>query len=123
ENIRSCWAARDLPNIMLVHFARLKADLPGQMRRIATFLDIPIDKARWPTIVEYCTFDYMKAHPEHAAPLGGTVFELGAATFIHKGTNDRWRDQLTADEIRAYERRAQEELGQECAHWLATGEV
>jgi aryl sulfotransferase len=73
--------------------------------------------------VEYCTFDYMKAHPEYAAPLGGALWQGGAATFIHKGTNGRWRDQLTADDIRAYERRAREELGEECAHWLATGEV
>ena len=122
ENIRTWWAARDLPNVTLVHFARLKADLPADMRRIASFLDIPIDEARWPAILEYCTFDYMKAHPEHATPLGGALWQGGAATFIHKGTNGRWRDRLTADDIRAYERRAREELGEECAHWLATGE-
>ena len=122
ENIRTWWSARDLPNVRLVHFERLKADLPGEMRRIAAFLDIRIDEARWPAIVEHCSFDYMKAHAQHAAPLGGVFWEGGATTFINKGTNGRWRDVLSAEDVRAYEQRAREELGDECARWLATGE-
>jgi aryl sulfotransferase len=123
ENIRSWWAIRDLPNVMLVHFAQLKADLPGEMRRIAAFLNIPIDEDRWPVLVEHSTFDYMKAHAQHSAPLGGAFWEGGATTFINKGTNGRWRDVLPAAEIGAYERRAREALGDACAHWLATGEM
>ena len=46
----------------------------------------------------------------------------GAETFINKGTNGRWRDVLTAEDIDRYERRARAELGEECAHWLATGQ-
>jgi aryl sulfotransferase len=46
----------------------------------------------------------------------------GAQTFIHKGTNDRWRDTLTAEDCARYERMAVEQLGKPCAHWLATGE-
>jgi aryl sulfotransferase len=123
ENIRSWWAARDLPNVLLVHFAQLKADLPAEMRRIAGFLGIPIDEERWPVIVDHCTFDYMKAHAQYSAPLGGDLWEGGATTFIHKGENGRWRDLLSAQEIRAYETRAREELGEACAHWLATGDL
>jgi aryl sulfotransferase len=42
---------------MLLHFSRLKQDLPCEIRRIAAFLDIPIDEARFPAIVEHCSFD------------------------------------------------------------------
>ena len=45
----------------------------------------------------------------------------GAETFIHKGTNGRWRDVLTPADIAAYEMRAIEALGAECAAWLAGG--
>ena len=55
ENVRSWWAIRHLPNVLLLHFADLKRDMPGEIRRIADFLDIPIDEARWPAIVEHCT--------------------------------------------------------------------
>jgi aryl sulfotransferase len=123
ENVRTWWAARGLPNVLMVHFAGLKADLDGEMRRIAKFLDAPVDEARWPQIVEHCTFDYMKAHAEHSAPLGGALWEGGAATFINKGVNGRWSDLLTKADIKAYEARARAELGEDAAHWLATGEM
>ena len=35
ENVRSWWQVRKLPNVMLVHFADLKRDMPGEIRRIA----------------------------------------------------------------------------------------
>jgi aryl sulfotransferase len=121
EHVRSWWSARDLPNIMLVHFSQLKRDLPGQIRRIAGFLEIPIDENLWPIIVEHCGFEYMKAHAQYAAPFSGALWRGGAGTFINRGTNGRWRGLLSADDIRAYEERARRELGDECAHWLATG--
>jgi len=121
EHIASWRAIRDLPNVRLVHFNELKADLPGSIRAIADFLEIPIDEARFPTIAEHCSFDYMKANAEKVAPMGGAMWDGGAATFINKGTNGRWRDILTPADIAAYERRAIEELGADCAAWLAGG--
>ena len=108
-----------MPNVFLLHFARLKHDLPGEIRRIASFLDIPIDEARFPSIVEHCSFDYMKRNAAKSAPLGGVLWDGGAETFIHKGTNGRWRDVLSAGESVAYEAKAKELLGGDCARWLA----
>jgi len=119
ENVHSWWEIRELPNVHLLHFAALKADMPGEMRRLAAFLDIPIDEARWDAIVEHCSFDYMKRNATHSVPLGGAFWDGGAETFIHKGTNGRWRDTLSAGEIERYEARAQAELGEACARWLA----
>ena len=122
ENVRSWWDVRHLPNVLLVHFAALKADMPGQIRRIADFLSIPIDEERWPAILEHCSFDYMKAHAARSAPLGGVFWDGGAETFIHKGTNGRWRDVLTPEDSAKYADHARRNLGRDCAHWLATGE-
>jgi aryl sulfotransferase len=123
ENIRSWWQTRDLPNVKLIHFANLKRDLDGQMRDIANYLGAGIDEAKWPAIVEHCTFDYMKRNAARNAPLGGTFWDGGGETFINKGTNGRWRDLLTAEDNARYEARALAELGPECARWLATGEL
>ncbi len=121
ENVRSWWEIRDLPNVKLIHFARLKADMPGEIRGIASYLDIPIDEAAWDTIVDHCRFDYMKANATASVPLGGLFWDGGAQTFVHKGTNGRWRDTLNAEDMAAYESRALAELGPECAQWLSTG--
>ena len=121
HHIRSWWAIRDLPNVMLVHFNDMKADLEGTISRIAKFLDIKIDPARMPEIVGHCSFDYMKSHGTEVAPRGGIMWKGGAHTFINKGTNGRWRDILTPAEVAAYEAKALAELGPECAKWLAQG--
>lgn len=123
ENISTWWAARHLPNVKLTHFANLKADLEGEMRAIAEFLEIDIPEDRWPAILEHCSFDWMKAHAGKVAPLGGAIFDGGGETFINKGVNGRWRDVLTAEDNRLYEQTAVEKLGPECARWLATGQA
>jgi aryl sulfotransferase len=107
--------------VLFLHFADLKRDLPGQIRRIAAFLEISLDEEEFAAAVRHSSFDYMKAHAEKSAPDNGRLFKGGARTFIHKGTNGRWRDVLTAEDIRRYEAMAQERLGRACARWLAEG--
>jgi len=93
----------------------------GQIRRIADFLDIDVAEESWPAIVEHCGFDYMKRNAAKSAPLGGVFWDGGAETFIHKGTNGRWRDTLTPEDCARYEAMARAELGEDCARWLANG--
>jgi aryl sulfotransferase len=122
ENVRSWWAIRDLPNVHLVHFEVLKRDMEGEMRRLASFLEIDVDPLRWNDIVEYCSFDWMKRNATKSVPLGGAFWDGGAQVFINKGVNGRWRDTLSRDEVAEYEARAIDELGEAGAKWLATGE-
>jgi len=121
ENIRTWWKIRKLPNVMMLHFADLKANMPAEIRRIASFLEIPIDENNWVAIVKHCTFNYMKENASQSVPLGGAFWDGGAETFIYKGTNGRWHDTLTAEDISAYEQKALDELGPECARWLVNG--
>ena len=121
ENIRSWWDIRHLPNVHFIHFADLKRDMPGEIRRIAEFLEIPVDDNIWDSILLHCSFDYMKANATQSVPLGGAFWDGGAKTFIHKGKNGRWRDILSEEEVQKYENRALKELGPECAKWLAEG--
>ena len=121
ENVRTWWAIRTLPNVLMLHFEDLKRDMPGQIRRIAAFLEVPIDESKWDAILEHCSFDYMKANATKSVPLGGAFWDGGAQTFVHKGVNGRWRDTLTEADCASYESRAREELGADCAAWLANG--
>ena len=120
-SVRSWWEIKGLPNLMFLHFTELKSDLPGSIRHIADFLEIPLSPASFPSIAEHSSFAWMKAHGTSATPLGGKPWDGGADTFIHKGTNGRWREILTADDIRRYEDTARRELGEACAEWLAKG--
>lgn len=121
EHVRSWWEVRHLPNVRLVHFANMKADMPGEIRKLATFLEIEIQPASWDRILEHCSFEYMKNHADQTAPFGGTLWEKGGADFMHQGVNNRWRDVLTPQDIKRYQALAREKLGMGCANWLATG--
>jgi aryl sulfotransferase len=123
QNVQSWWDASTQPNVLLVHFNKLKADMEGEIRRIAAFLDIEIDETRWPAIVEHCSFDYMKEHADSLSEHFQAFFDGGLKNFIYKGTNGRWRDLLSQDEINKYEAAAEDHLSADCAHWLATGEL
>ena len=121
ENVRSWWDIRNLPNVRVIHFAAMKRDMPREIRGIAEFLGVRIEPSRWDAIVEHCSFEYMKKNARKSVPLGGMFWDGGAETFINKGINGRWRDVLTADDVDRYKRRARQELGEDCDHWLATG--
>ena len=123
ENVRSWWAIRDLPNVLFVHFSNLKADMPGGIRRIAAFLEIPINEDKWEEILLHCSFDYMKKNASKSTPLGGAFWDGGAQVFVHKGKNGRWTDELTAEDVARYEAKSLAEFGPECARWIATGEL
>lgn len=64
--------------MLFVHFANLKRDLPGEIRRIASFLQIPVDEVRWAIMLEHCSFDWMKANATKSVPLGGAFWDAGA---------------------------------------------
>jgi aryl sulfotransferase len=121
-HVQGWFDARHTPNLMLLHFANLRADPEGEIRKLAAFLDIEIAADALPRIVEQSSFDYVKSlaatDPKQAPFLKG-----GGDTFINKGTNGRWRDILTPADIARYESEAARNLTPECAHWLATGEM
>ena len=126
ENVRTWWDLRDHPNVMMLHYQNLKDDMEGKMKEIGEFLGYDpagIDNETWDKMVLHCTFDYMKHHAPKSAPLGGSLWEGGAETFVNKGTNGRWKDTLTDEDNEMYEKRALEELGEDCARWLKTGKM
>ena len=96
EHLRSFWEHRRLPNVLLVHYNDLKQDLAGEMRRIARYLEIEVPEAKWPELVEAASFEAMKRDGELLLPELALVFQGGAASFLHKGTNE-WRGEKFSD--------------------------
>ena len=95
----------------------------AQQPRVRERVKSEVARDRWPVILSHCSFDYMKAHAGKIAPLGGAFWDGSGEAFINKGTNGRWKDVLTAEDNRRYEQVAREKLGEDCAKWLATGEM
>jgi len=120
-HLESWWMYRHLSNILFVHFDDLLADLDGQMRVVADYLDIKINEAIWSTLVDNATFKTMKANAEDVVPAGGDFLIGGAQRFLNKGTSKRWKGVLTKEELILYEEAACSQLSSECKNWLEFG--
>jgi aryl sulfotransferase len=122
RHLASWWELRGEPNVLLVHYNDLLADLDGEMRRVAGFLNIDIPVALWPGVVERCTFDRMRADADKVGDFQ-RFFEGGAESFLFRGTNGRWRKVLTEGELQRYQDRVEELLAPEAAYWLEHGSL
>jgi aryl sulfotransferase len=122
EHAQGWYDLRHLPNVLLVHFNDLKANMGREIRRIARFLGVKVDRRMWPKILERCSFDYMQNEAKKNELLEN-FFSGGGGTFIHKGTNGRWKDVLTAAEIARCDEVAARYLTPDCARWLKTGKL
>ena len=99
RHVAAWWDLRGEPNVLFVHYNDLKADLDREMRRVAAFLNIGIPAARWPVVVDSCTFESMRADADKVGNFE-RAFEGGAKSFLFKGVNGRWREVLTEGELR-----------------------
>jgi aryl sulfotransferase len=122
SHIQGWFDARHLPNLKLFHYADLKADFEGEVRRVADFLGLELDESRVPEILERCSFAHMKVLARKNA-LHAKVFKRGGDSFINEGTNGRWRGVLTGEDIASADAAAARHLSADCARWLATGEL
>jgi aryl sulfotransferase len=118
---RSWWAVRHLPNVMLVHYAELKADLAGEMRRIARFLGIEVPETQWPALVEAAGFEAMRRDGDTLMGGMAQVFSGGAASFFHQGRNGRWRGVYRNEDLALYDAKVARSLDPAAARWLADG--
>ena len=81
------WAERRRPNLLMVHYNDLLADLDGEMRRIAAFLRIDVNEDVWPSLVRAAGFKEMQARGEAITPGANRLFgEGGVRRFFNKGT-------------------------------------
>lgn len=121
RHVQTWWNFKHLPNILFVHYNDLLADLAGEIRRIAAFLDIALSDEMLAAIAEVSRFDSMKAYAAELLPGAENVWDGGARTFINKGTNGRWRAVLTDEDLLLYDAALARELSPDCAAWLEQG--
>ena len=120
---QSWWNYRHLPNLFFVHYADLKRDLAGEIQRIANFLAIPLREQTLSAVIDVVSLEVMRDRAERLAPGMKSVWTEGAATFFFKGTNGRWKDVLSAEEVKLYDETATRVLTPDCRAWLEQGRI
>lgn len=120
---RTWWGARRRSNVLLVHYNDLKADLAGEMRRVADFLSIPVAPGLWPDLVAAARFEAMRRDGDALMGSVAKSFVGGASHFFHKGTNGRWRGVFREEDLALYAAKVEAMLPPACARWIAAGRL
>ncbi len=68
SNAAGWWALRDRPNVLLLNFADLKQDLPGQVDRVAAVMGVELTADERGKVLERSSFQWMKAHEAQFSP-------------------------------------------------------
>ncbi len=117
----SFWQARAEPDVLLVHYNDLKADLAGEIGRIAGFLDIPLSDGQAAHYADAAGFARMKREADVLMPAAGAIWQGGGKTFINQGTNGRWKDVVRADDLDAYADKVRASFSPALARWIEHG--
>jgi DNA-binding MarR family transcriptional regulator len=122
KNLSCAWERRAEPNVVLVHYEDLSADLAGEMRRLARRLDITVPQDKWPALVQAATFEQMQSAADQLQPLR-YLWQLrevseGHAAFFRAGSSGDGRNLLTEAETARYRTRAAQVAPQDLLAWL-----
>jgi hypothetical protein len=104
-HLSGAWARRGEPDVLLVHYDDLSADLEGQMRGIAWRLGIAVPERAWPALTRAATFERMREHADRLIPATQGIFK-DTGSFFRRGTSGAGREILSDAELAGYQARA-----------------
>jgi len=113
--------AANRADVVVVHYGDLKADLAGEMRRIADRLGIAVDEQVWPVLVEAASFERMRARPDDFVPNARQRLWKEPQQFFRSGTGGGWRAFWDDAAVRRYENRVAALAPPAVAHWAHHG--
>jgi aryl sulfotransferase len=121
KSLSCAWERRAEPNVVLVHYEDLSADLPGEMRRLASRLDITVPEDKWPSLVQAATFRQMQAAADQLQPMQNVPARNASkehAAFFRRGFSGEGRALLTAAEAAPYYTGAAQVAPKDLLAWL-----
>lgn len=121
HHLQTFWDRRDAANIALFHYGDLKADLVGQMRRLADVLAISISDERLEELVVAATFEAMRDNAEMVAPNADAAIWRSTTGFFHSGSSGQWQQLFDDAAIERYEQRVAQLAPADLAVWAHQG--
>jgi len=124
--LNAWWPLRGEPNVLFMHYANMKQDHEGSIRRIGEFVGVSHGEEEWSRILEYTSFPWMKQHEDRfEAATVAPVPILKRGAMIRQGEAGKAsRDGMTP-EISQELRTLGEGMCPDTAalHWFYTGEM
>jgi aryl sulfotransferase len=123
HHLKTFWEARESSNVVLLHYDDLKADLDGEMRRLATQLGESVPAQSWPALVQAATFEEMRSRADELVPNSTEALWHDNSRFFNKGTSGQWRHLLDKEDLNRYQARISELADSKLAAWMHQGSI
>jgi hypothetical protein len=121
HHLQSFWDRREAPNIELFHYSDLQADLPGQLRRLATVLEISLADSDIEQLAAAASFDVMRNEAGMVAPNSDVQIWKDTSDFFHRGSNGQWREVFDDELLRRYDERSTALAPPDLLAWAHSG--
>ena len=123
RHMTTAWEHRRDHNVLLLHYADLKADLVGETRRLAAVLGIPLDEHRAHELTREAGIDRMRARAREVAPAASQGNWKDPAAFFRSGGGGEWRDRFAAEDVAEYQARVAALAPAAVAAWTHLGRI
>lgn len=121
HHLETFWKARDRPNVVMLHYDDMKADLEGEMRALAAHLGIAIPEETWPSLVKAAGFEEMKRNADRMAPGVTEAIWQDNSKFFRSGSSGQWRHLFEEGDEERYEARVRKLASPGLAAWAHGG--
>jgi len=126
DYLKAWWPLRHEPNVLLLHYADLRLDLEGQVRRIAKFLDVALSDELLASTTDKASIQHMKANGHKYVQHGGPNNDILILRegHINKGQLGGASDFFTAEMNATWEAACKKEFAgadPEMLKWAADG--
>jgi len=113
--MKEAWERRTDPNMHMVFFEDLQADLKGELRKLDTFLGTGLTSKQLDNVCEWTSFKSMKGRDvlENQYSDGFTNQDVSKndGGFFRKGTTGNWKDKFTPELEKLVDDWTQKHLG------------
>ncbi|MDQ5854440.1 MAG: sulfotransferase domain-containing protein [Chloroflexota bacterium] len=111
EHLCSYWSWRSRPNVLILTYGEMKADLEGAVRRIAGLMGVELSAEELALVVEKSSFRYMKGINHKFAPaLPFPLNRLARPVMVRKGERGGASELLTREQQVQIDRYMQADL-------------
>ncbi|KAJ2941483.1 hypothetical protein O0L34_g14530 [Tuta absoluta] len=116
NHILGFWSHRNDPNVLFIKFEEMKRDLPGVIRKTATFLGKTLTDPQVEKLCDHLSFQNMKSN--RAVNLdaileksfGKSYLEQTKLRFIRKGEIGDWKNYMSDDLSRRFDQWAEQHM-------------
>ncbi|KAG5316748.1 ST1C4 Sulfotransferase, partial [Acromyrmex insinuator] len=95
EHVKQAWTMRHRANMMFLFYENLIKDLPGNIKKIATFFDKTYSDEQIAKLEEHLKIENFRKNSMVNQPSPDTV--IPSEVFIRQGTTDGWKKMFTSE--------------------------